>query len=121
MQQIVSLDGVFGLCRKKSAGKSARPPLLSGVFFEDQEIVDKHVSGYDAASHVADKVCAADHMQTCFQTICVLRIQGCHEFLAGDAIRSKSRYAALDETAVFGSICRHEFPQRFISMKHGER
>ena len=27
----------------------------------------------------------------------------------------------LDETAVFGSICRHEFPQRFLSMKHGER
>ncbi len=90
------------------------PPLLSGVFFEDQEIVDKHVSGYDAASHVADKVCAADHKL-------VLHIQGCHEFLAGDAIRSKSQYAALDETAVFGSICRHEFPQRFISMKHGER
>ena len=36
-------------------------------------------------------------------------------------MRSKSRYAALDKTAVFGSICRHEFPQRFLNMKHGER
>ncbi len=71
MQQIVSLDGVFGLCRKKSAGKSARPPLLSGVFFHDQEIVDKHVSGYDEASHVADKVCANRRL-ACFQTIFVL-------------------------------------------------
>ena len=36
-------------------------------------------------------------------------------------MRSKSRFAALDETAVFGSICRHEFPQRFLNLKHGER
>ena len=54
-----------------------------------------------------------------FQYICAL--QGCHHFLAGDALRSKSRYAALDETAVFGSICKHEFPQRFINLKHGEQ
>ena len=51
---------------------------------------------------------------------CII-IKGCHEFLAGDALRSKARYSALDETAVFGSICRHQFPQRFFSMKHGER
>ncbi len=75
------------------------------------------MSGYDVASHVADKVCDNRRL-ACFQIIFVLCIQGCHEFLAGDAIRSKSRYAALDETAVFGGICRHEFPQ---SMKHGER
>ena len=36
-------------------------------------------------------------------------------------VRSKSRFAALDETAVFRSICRHEFPQHFLNMKHGER
>ncbi len=41
--------------------------------------------------------------------------------VAGDTLRSKSRYAALDETAVFGGICRHEFPQQFFNMKHGER
>lgn len=50
-----------------------------------------------------------------------LLTKGCHGFLAGDALRSRSRYAALDETAVFGSICRHEFPHRFLNMKHGER
>ena len=47
--------------------------------------------------------------------------QECHNFLAGDKLRSANRYKALDETAVFGYTCRHEFPGRFISLKHGER
>lgn len=51
----------------------------------------------------------------------ILLLKGCHQFLAGDALRSRSRFAALDETAVFGAVCRHNFPQKFISMKHGER
>ena len=48
-------------------------------------------------------------------------LKECHQFLAGDALKSRSRDAALDETAVLGTVCRHNFPQRFISMKHGER
>ncbi len=36
-------------------------------------------------------------------------------------LRSAKRYKALDETGVFGYCCRHEFPQKFISLKHGER
>ena len=36
-------------------------------------------------------------------------------------LRSASRYRALDETAVFGYACRHEFSGKFISLKHGER
>ena len=31
------------------------------------------------------------------------------------------RYRALDETGLFGYGCRHEFPGRFINLKHGER
>ena len=42
-------------------------------------------------------------------------------FLAGNMLRSAGRYKALDETAVFGFSCRHEFPKKFISLKHGER
>ena len=45
----------------------------------------------------------------------------CNNFLAGNAIRSARRYKALDETAVFGYCCRHEFPGKFINLKHGER
>ena len=45
----------------------------------------------------------------------------CSEFKAGDALRSRSRYHALDETAVFGAICRHDLPIQMLSLKHGER
>ena len=45
----------------------------------------------------------------------------CSDFLAGDALRSSQRYKALDETAIFGTACRHEFPHRFVNLKHGER
>lgn len=47
--------------------------------------------------------------------------QMCNDFLAGNELRSSQRYHALDETAVFGSACRHEFPHLFINLKHGER
>ncbi len=30
-------------------------------------------------------------------------------------------YFKLDETAIFGCACRHEFPLFFINLKHGER
>ena len=36
-------------------------------------------------------------------------------------MRSRHRYKALSETAVFGRGCRHEFPKKFLSLKHGER
>ena len=41
--------------------------------------------------------------------------------MAGDVLRSSQRFRALDETAVFGSACRHEFPHMFLNLKHGER
>ena len=36
-------------------------------------------------------------------------------------LRSASRFHALDETALFGCACRHEFPRLFINLRHGER
>ncbi len=48
-------------------------------------------------------------------------LQTCSSLLAGDSLRSSKRYNALDETAVFGSGCRHEFPLLFIYLKHGKR
>ena len=39
-----SMDGLFDLPRKKSAGKSHRPSLHGHLFFEDQEEVDQFVS-----------------------------------------------------------------------------
>ena len=48
-------------------------------------------------------------------------VQECNDFVAGNVLRSASRYKALDETAVFGYSCRHEFPGKFLNLKHGER
>ena len=46
---------------------------------------------------------------------------GCSNFLAGQALRSANRFAALHETGVMGVVCRHEFPIYFINLCHGER
>ena len=52
----------------------------------------------------------------------LITMQACTNFLAGHMLRSKSRYSALDETAIMGAACRHECPTPcFFSLKHGER
>ncbi len=43
-QRVYSMDGLFGLPRKKSAGVSHREPLLNNVYFYDQAEVDRFVS-----------------------------------------------------------------------------
>ena len=48
-------------------------------------------------------------------------VQGCSDFLAGNSIQSSVRFAALDETAIFGCVCRHEFPLLFFNLRYGER
>lgn len=46
----MSIDALFGLCRKKAAGISVRDPLQQGTFFEDQSDVDTFVSEYPMLS-----------------------------------------------------------------------
>ena len=48
-------------------------------------------------------------------------IEECSDFNAGNALRSASRFHKLDETALFGSACRHNIPLYFFNLKHGER
>ena len=43
---MLSFDALFGLPRKKSAGKSHRDPLHGHIFFGNQNDVDEHVSSY---------------------------------------------------------------------------
>ena len=40
---IVSMDAIFGLPRKKSAGSSVRGPLHGHIYFHDQAVVDEFV------------------------------------------------------------------------------
>ena len=41
---VVSMDAIFGLCRKKSAGKSVYGPLSGTTVFENQTEVDLFVN-----------------------------------------------------------------------------
>ena len=107
------MDALFGLPRRKSAGQSHRQPLHGSLFFKDQHEVDEHIAGAKGQKH--DKVKTRSSMYIPYTCIYMLF------FLAGHILRSSNRYKALDETAVFGCACRHEFPLMFINLKHGER
>ena len=50
-----------------------------------------------------------------------MNFQECNSFQAGDKTRAKITSAKVDETGVFGAVCRHEVPWRFFSLKRGER
>ncbi len=55
-QVFYSIDGNFGLCRKKSSGKSVRPPLHEDTIFMKQESVDQYVQGYGKIEALFNKV-----------------------------------------------------------------
>lgn len=44
--RILSMDALFGLPRKKSAGHSFRDALHGHLLFTDQRSVDEYVAGY---------------------------------------------------------------------------
>ena len=44
-----SMDALFGLPRKKSAGSSVRDPLHGSRFFYDQDEVDRFVQSQDSS------------------------------------------------------------------------
>ncbi|XP_033743002.1 uncharacterized protein LOC117329255 [Pecten maximus] len=97
----ISFDADFQLVRKQSSGHSWNEPKHKGRFFLNQEDVDSFISQYNAD-------CKNDNVD-------------CSDFQAGNNVRSKVKTSKLSETAVFGSACRHEFPQKFFSLRHGER
>ena len=45
----------------------------------------------------------------------------CSNFKAGDALHSRKRYKALEETGIFGAICQHDIPLKIINLKYGEK
>ncbi|XP_062616844.1 uncharacterized protein LOC134278551, partial [Saccostrea cucullata] len=96
------LDADFQLVRKTSSGKSWLDPKHSEHFFVEQDKVDDFVSSYEEKTSYT-------------------KTKDCSNFQAGDTLRSKNKNAKLSEKAVFGATCRHDFPQKFFSLKHGER
>eukprot|EP00794_Sanderia_malayensis_P000768 gene768-60_t len=54
--------------------------------------------------------------------ICPSCPKDCSKFNAGSAAAENlNRNRFFDIKAVFGSVCRHEFPLKFLNLKHGER
>ncbi|XP_014671057.1 PREDICTED: uncharacterized protein LOC106811852 isoform X2 [Priapulus caudatus] len=104
---IFSMDGNFGLVRRKKAGEDleAEKDLSdcgkSTRFFVDQTQVDQYVNN-------AQKDTTSKHGI-------------CSDFQAGNPLRSRSRFEKLDVTGVFGSVCRHDYPKAFFNLRHGER
>lgn len=101
---IESMDGCFGLCRKKDKGHDLGTPKHGTLLFADQDDVDNFVNSYGKAG--ADME------------------QNCSKFHAGEvlsALRSKGKNKLFYEKGVFGRVCRHDFPKGFLNIKHGER
>ncbi|XP_078661810.1 uncharacterized protein LOC144905876 [Branchiostoma floridae x Branchiostoma belcheri] len=97
---IVAIDANFGLVRKASSGVSAAPPLHgTTMFLEDSEVKEFLDMYHDEEKPPED----------------------CSNFKAGNCLRSKAQQKKLDITGVFGGVCRHEVPQKFLNMFHGER
>ena len=117
-----AIDGLFGLPRKKAAGVSHRRALQGDLFFCDQASVDEFVKKSSNTKTVPKVERDSDHL-TCVQCTHYkyFYVKECKDFLAGNALRSSTRFRALDETALYGASCRHEFPTVFCNLKHGER
>ena len=102
--------------KKKSAGESVQTPLHGDLFFCDQTVVDEYVESVSKPG-----IWPIYTNSIIFGPVYII-IYGCSDFLAGSSIRLASRYRALNETAVFGCVCRHEYPIiMFFNLKHGER
>ena len=50
------MDALFGLPRKRSAGKSLRDPLHGKIFFGDQNEVDQFVAAHESQKKKVPKV-----------------------------------------------------------------
>ncbi|PIK42692.1 hypothetical protein BSL78_20461 [Apostichopus japonicus] len=99
-RRIVSLDGMFGLKRWKKSGESYSPPRYNETFFINQSEVDTFLKGYKQAKNTE---------------------QNCSSFQAGSLIHTDKTSGQIDETGLFGAVCRHEMPLFFFNLKQGEQ
>lgn len=123
----LSIDANFGLCCKKTAGSSVREPLSGTSMFCHQGDVNDYVLNNVLSSVTADVEKVLIQLPITNSQLCVVDmsviflLQDCSDFLAGNALRSHGRFSALDETAMMGVVCRHEYPLCFINLYHGEK
>ena len=79
---LLSMDALFGLPRKKSAGISFRDPIHGHVFFGQQERVDEHVATASLTHKKGSKVCASENINQLCQ-VCVANYRCAVTFLQG--------------------------------------
>ena len=92
------MDALFGLCRKKAAGASVCPPLNQGILFEEaRDFVECY--SMNSCETAAEKVWADWLFQSEESEMHYLK--ECNSFLAGNSLRSRTRFKALDETGVY--------------------
>eukprot|EP00794_Sanderia_malayensis_P001882 gene1882-2128_t len=102
---VESIDACFGLVHKKAAGKYNFEPKFGTLKMIDANEIDTYINEYPR-----HKTASKD----------------CNNFQAGavgnkDTIYSKGKSSCYDIKGLIGSICRHDFTQKFIDLKHGER
>ncbi|PIK40454.1 hypothetical protein BSL78_22703 [Apostichopus japonicus] len=92
---------LFGLKRwKKSTVQSLPPRYPAETFFLEQDKVDDFLKAYKQESTA---------------------LKDCNAFQAGNAIHTKSTSNLIDETGLFGAVCRHEMPLFFFNLRQGEQ
>ena len=64
-KMMLSVDAIFGLPRKKTAGESVRPPLRGELFFLDQDLVDECVSSANTIKYSSHKVYQTIFIMNC--------------------------------------------------------
>ncbi|XP_065063363.1 uncharacterized protein LOC135689928 isoform X2 [Rhopilema esculentum] len=104
-----SFDACFGLHRRKTRGMLDLPPRHGNLVIEDQIVIDKFIEEYPKTQRTKN---AGEN--------------DCNDFTAGslgplDVMTGKGKDKLFDEKAIFGSVCKHETPYRFVNLKHGER
>eukprot|EP00794_Sanderia_malayensis_P012458 gene12458-13746_t len=111
-RDLAQFSGIWMLAlvsfEKKCAGKEPLPSLHGPLYFEEQDEVDNFLAAYKMSGKEKENDLDKE----------------CNQFQADGGtslIHSKGRNHMFDEKEPFGCVRRHEFPTRFLNIKHGER
>jgi len=65
--------------------------------------------------------CSSDRCVSRYYVCVIDALQDCSNFNAGSVMISAAKERKLDVTGVFGAVCKHGVPLKFLNMHHGER
>ena len=94
------------VCHKKAAGASAHGPLSGESMFLNQSQVDTFVANYTCTTAAKVSIIPPISLGITSLFLFLPCVQECSDFLAGSALRSKTRYTWRDSCD--GCCCRHK-------------